>query len=72
MEDCLNQIWVYLWTAYTQVAPDLYKKTEEYIKITYKIYIREDKTFDKKYSKLVHQTIFESIDLNKTFQSMAL
>ncbi len=54
MEDCLIQIWVHLWTAYAQVAPDLCKKAEEYAKITYKICIGEDDTFDEKYGKLAY------------------
>ena len=52
MEDCLIQIWVHLWTAYAQVAPDLCNKAEEYAKITYSICIGEDDTFDEKYGKL--------------------
>jgi len=71
MEDCLIQIWVHLWTAYTQVAPDLCEKAEEYAKITYKICIAEDDTFDEKYGKLAHQAMFEGIDLGKAFQSVA-
>lgn len=44
MENCLIQIWVHLWTAYAQVAPDLCKKAEEYAKITYRICIGDDDT----------------------------
>lgn len=69
MEDGLIQIWVHLWTAYAQVAPDLCKKAEEYAKITYRICIGEDDTFDEKYGKLAHQAMFEGIDLGEAFQS---
>jgi len=61
-----------LWTAYTQVAPDLCEKAEEYAKVTYKICIGEDDTFDEKYGKLAHQAMFEGIDLGESFQSVAL
>ena len=54
---------MHLWTAYAQVAPDLCKKAEERAKITYKICIGDDDTFDEKYGKLAHQAIFEGIDL---------
>lgn len=70
MKDCLIQIWVHLWTAYAQVAPGLCKKAEEYAKITYKICIGENDTFDETYGKLAHQAMFEGIDLGEAFQSM--
>ena len=72
IEDCLIQIWVHLWTAYAQVAPDLCKKAEKYAKITYRICIGEDDTFDEKYGKLAHQAMFEDIDLGEAFQSVTL
>ena len=59
MEDCLIQTWVHLWTAYAHVAPDLCEKAGEYAKITYRICIGEDDTFDDKYGKLAHQAMFE-------------
>ncbi|KAL8713675.1 MAG: hypothetical protein Q9220_002201 [cf. Caloplaca sp. 1 TL-2023] len=72
MTDSLIKTWVYLWTAYAQVAPDLCKKAEEYAKITYKICVGEDLTFDEKYGKLAHQAIFEGVDLDEAFQSLTL
>ena len=72
MEDCLIQTWVHLWTAYAQVAPDLGKKAEEYAKITYRICIGEDDTFDDKYGKLAHQAMFEGSDLGEAFHSAGL
>ncbi|KAL2036485.1 hypothetical protein N7G274_010801 [Stereocaulon virgatum] len=71
MEDCLIQIWIHLWTAYAQVAPGLCKKAEEYAKVTYKICIGEDDTFDETYGKLAHEAMFEGVDLGEAFQSMA-
>ena len=54
------------------VAPDLFKKAEEYAKITYRICIGEDDTFDDKYGKLAHQAMFEGRDLGEAFQSAGL
>ena len=51
MEDCLIDMWVHLWTAYAQVAPDLCGKAEEYARITYRICVGEDDTFDKMYGE---------------------
>ena len=53
------------------LAPGLCKKAEEYAKVTYKICIGEDDTFDETYGKLAHQAMFEGIDLGEAFQSMA-
>ncbi|KAL9105021.1 MAG: hypothetical protein Q9163_000118 [Psora crenata] len=58
MEDRLIHIWIHLWTAYAQVSPDLCKKVEECAKITYKICIGEDDTFNENYGKLAHQAMF--------------
>ena len=72
MEDCLIQTWVHLWTAYAQVAPDLCRRAEEYAKITYRICIGEDDTFDDRYGKLAHQAMFEGRDLGEVFRSAGL
>ena len=72
MEDCLIQTWVHLWTAYAQVAPDLCRRAEEYARITYRICIGEDDTFDEKYGKLAHQAMFEGRDLGEVFRSAGL
>lgn len=72
MEDYLIHVWLHLWTAYAQVAPELCMKAEEYAKLTYKICIGEDDTFDESYGKLAHQAIFEGLDLDTALQSMAL
>ena len=72
MEDCLIQTWVHLWTAYAHLAPDLCQKAEEYAKITYRICIGEDDTFDEKYGRLAHQAMFEGRELGEAFQSAGL
>ena len=72
MEDCLIQTWVHLWTAYAHVALDLCQKAEEYAKITYRICIGEDDTFDEKYGKLARQAMFEGRELGEAFQSAGL
>ena len=72
IDDHLIQTWVLMWTAYAQVAPHLCKKAEEYARITYKICIGEDDTFDEKYGKLAFEAMFEGLDLGKAFQSMHL
>ncbi len=72
MADCLIEVWVHLWTAYAQVAPDLCKKAEEYAKITYKICIGEDVTFDEKIGNRARRVMFEGVDLREAFESVAL
>ena len=64
------EVWTHLWTAYAKVAPQLCKKAEEYARVSYKICIGEDETFDEKVGRIVHQAIFEGTDLATAFQRM--
>ena len=72
MEDCLIQTWVHLWTAYAHVAPDLCEKAEEYAKVTYRVCIGEDDTFDDRYGMLARQAMFEGKELGGLFQEAGL
>jgi hypothetical protein len=48
----LTDCWMLLSGAYHFVAPDLEVQAEEYARISYKICIGEDETFDETYGKL--------------------
>ena len=55
MEDGLIKCWMLLSDAYHLVAPDLERQAEEYAKISYRICVSEDETFEETYSKLAKQ-----------------
>ena len=52
MNKCLIECWMLLSSAYHLVAPDLKAQAEEYARISYKICVGEDETFDETYGKL--------------------
>jgi hypothetical protein len=52
MLDRLIECWMLLASAYHLLAPDLEAQAEEYARISYKICIGEDETFDETYGKL--------------------
>jgi hypothetical protein len=49
MEDCLIECWLHLSSAYHLVAPDLEPQAMQYARISYRICIGEDETFDETY-----------------------
>lgn len=59
MEGCVMYAWQFLRKAYAQVAPDLCKTAEKYAKISYKICIGEDETFNEKWDSLAQQITLE-------------
>lgn len=71
-EDHVIEVWTHLWTAYAQVAPHLCKKAEQYARVSYKICIGEDVTFDEKVGRMVHEAISEGIDLGTAFQQLKM
>jgi hypothetical protein len=52
MLDRLIECWMLLADAYHLLAPDLETQAEEYARISYKICVGEDETFDETYGKL--------------------
>ena len=52
MQDRLIECWMLLSSAYHLVAPDLETQAEDYARISYKICVGEDETFDETYGKL--------------------
>lgn len=58
MTDGVIETWVHLWTAYAGVAPRLAQKAEEYARISYRICVGEDVTFDETYGKDAREAIF--------------
>ena len=52
MKECLIECWMLLSGAYHLVAPDLEAQAEEYARISYKVCVGEDETFDETYGKL--------------------
>lgn len=52
MMDGLVGCWMCLSSAYREVAPDLVVQAEDYARITYRICVGEDETFDETYGQL--------------------
>lgn len=52
MTDGLVGCWMSLSSAYRQIAPDLVAQAEGYARITYRICVGEDETFDETYTQL--------------------
>ena len=55
MNDRLVECWILLSGAYHLVAPDLEAQAEQYARISYKICVGEDETFDETYGKLANK-----------------
>ncbi|KAH0563178.1 hypothetical protein GP486_002254 [Trichoglossum hirsutum] len=53
LEDSLVECWLHLCKAYRLVAPDLEKQAEQYARITYKIVVGEDETFDETFRNVL-------------------
>ncbi|KAL9597818.1 MAG: hypothetical protein Q9219_004895 [cf. Caloplaca sp. 3 TL-2023] len=70
VDDCLVQAWVHLWTAYAKLAPLLCGRAEEMARVTYKICVGEDDTFEDVYGKLAKKAMSEGLDLAQAFQGM--
>lgn len=70
--DEVIETWTHLWTAWGNVAPHLCKEAEEYARVSYKICIGEDETFDETVGKMARETMFGGIDLGTAFQQMSL
>ena len=66
------ETWTHLWTVFGKVAPLLRQKAEEYARITYKICVGEDETFDEKVGKLARETMFEGADLGRAFERVSI
>ena len=66
------EIWMYLWSAYAVVAPALCKSAEDYTRVSYKICIGEDETFDEKVGKMVREATSEGMNLGNAFSRMNL
>ena len=66
------ETWTHLWTACGKVAPHLCEKAEEYARISYKICIGEDDTFDETVGKVARETMLQGADLGTAFMKMNL
>lgn len=67
MIDPLIETWVILWAAYERLLPhrpELCEKAEEYARITYKICLGEDETFEEKVGKEARKSINMVADLS--------
>ena len=66
MVDPLIENWVHLWVAYERLVsrrPEPRKKAEEYARMTYKICIGEDETFEEQVGRVARKAIRERGDL---------
>lgn len=57
MVDSVVETWVHLWTAYAMVAPHLCQGAEECARISYRICVGEDVTFEESCGKKARQAI---------------
>ncbi len=57
------ETWVHLWVAYATLAPNLCSKCEGYARLTYKICIGEDETFDEHYARAARKAMCEGTNL---------
>ena len=58
MIDFVIETWIHLWTASARVAPHLCQKAEECAKISYKICVGEDMSFEEYYGKDARNSIY--------------
>lgn len=70
--DYVIEVWMHLWSAYAKVAPHLCEKAEEYAKISYKICIGEDETFDENVGWGLHEAVSVGMDLGTAFQQLKM
>ncbi len=66
------KIWVHLWVAYAKLAPSLCEKCEEYARITYKICIGEDETFNRTYGGAARKAMCEGANLAVELEKIRL
>lgn len=52
MIDGVIETWIHLWTAYVRVAPYLCLGAEECARISYKICVGKDVTFEESYGEM--------------------
>ena len=65
MDDSVVEAWVHLWTAYEILVPrcpGLCEKAEDYARITYKICVGEDKTFEERVGSMAREVIMRLKD----------
>ena len=70
--DHIVEVWLHLWKVYAQVAPYLCQRAEHFARISYKICVGEDVTFDETYGKVAHGTDFEGANFVESLQSLSL
>lgn len=51
MANSLVQCWGILWGAYTVLAPELLAQVDQNARLTYKICVGEDETYEQTYGK---------------------
>ena len=66
------ETWTHVWTACDKVAPHLCDKAEEYAKISYRICMGEDDTFDETVGKMARESMRQGGDLGTAFMEMTL
>jgi hypothetical protein len=55
MIDTVLEAWMHLWTTYLMFAPQLCQKAEECMRVTYKICLGEDVTFEEFFESKVRR-----------------
>ena len=71
-QDEVIETWTHLWTAWDKVAPRLCGKAEEYARISYRMCVGEDDTFDETVGRMARECMRQGKDLGTAFMKMAL
>ena len=66
------ETWTHLWIACDKLAPHLCGKAEEYARISYRMCVGEDDTFDETVGKMASESMRQGKDLGTAFMEMAL
>ena len=66
------ETWTHVWTACDKIAPHLCEKAEGYARISYRICVGEDETFEETMGKMVRESMQQGEDLGTAFMRMNL
>ena len=70
--DQVIETWTHLWTAWDKIAPHLCGKAEEYARLSYRVCVGEDDTFDETVGKVARENMQRGKDLGRAFLEMTL
>ena len=72
MDDSVLEAWIHLYIAYTELAPQLCSRVEEYARLSYKMCVGESVTFDKHAGRLMGKGVHEVELLGRKVKVMVI